>query len=185
MNVYDLPTSLEIGGIDYPIRTDFRAVIDVLISANDTELDPQSKAFVMLYIMFPTLENIPPELLQEALEKVCEFIDCGMKKSSAKQPRLLDWEQDAALIIPAINNVAHLEVRSLPYLHWWTFFGYFTQIGDCPLSTVVHIRTKKAKGQKFEQWEQEFYRENRSAVDFKSAADLEKEAVQKYFDKWL
>lgn len=185
MNVYELPTSIIIGNVSFPIRTDFRAVIDVLISANDPELDPQSKAFVMLYIMLPTLEDIPPELLQEALEKVCEFIDCGMRKSNGKQPRLLDWKQDAALIIPAINNVAHLEVRSLPYLHWWTFFGYFTQIGDCPLSTVVHLRSKKSKGQKLEQWEQEFYRENRNVVDFKFPADSEKETTQKYFDKWL
>ena len=63
--------------------------------------------------------------------------------------------------------MAGLEVRSLPFLHWWTFMGYFGAIGEGQLSTLVAIREKLRKGKKLESWEQDFYRQNRSRVDFK------------------
>lgn len=125
MITYDLPTSLEIGGVGYPIRSDFRAILDILIAASDPELDDLGKAIVMLQIMFPDWEKIPPEHIEEACKKACDFIDCGKKDDGKPKPRMIDWEQDASLIVPAVNGVAHTEVRALPYLHWWTFFGYF------------------------------------------------------------
>ncbi len=186
MNAYELPTSLVVGGTEYSIRSDFRAVLDVLISANDPELDNETKAWVMLKIMYPNLEDIPPEHLQEACEKVCAFIDCGQKDDGKPKPRLLDWEQDATMIVPAVNNVAHTEIRALPYLHWWTFWGYFMQIGDGLMSTVISIRQKRAKHEKLEKWEEKFCKENKDLIDLKTAdseaAKEEKTAILKWLD---
>ena len=64
------------------------------------------------------------------------------------------------MIVSAINNVAHTEIRALPYLHWWTFTGYYMAIGECPLSMVVGIRNKLAKHKKLEKYELEFKRQN-------------------------
>lgn len=69
--------------------------------------------------------------------------------------------------MPAVNSVAHTELRALPELHWWTFWGYFMSIGESLLSSVINIRLKKAKGKKLEKCEQEFYRENRKIIDIK------------------
>jgi hypothetical protein len=38
--------------------------------------------------------------------------------------------------------------------------GYFSAIGESPLSTVVGIRSKIAKGKKLEKYEQEFRHDN-------------------------
>lgn len=186
MNAYELPTTLYVGGVEYSIRTDFRAVLDVLISANDPELDQEAKVLVMLQIMFPNLEAIPEEHIQEACEKICEFIDCGQKNDGKPKPRLLDWEQDSLLIVPAVNNVAHTEIRALPYLHWWTFWGYFMQIGESLMSSVISIRQKKAKHEKLDKWEEKFYQENRELVDLKTRQSEtiknEKDAILKWLD---
>lgn len=186
MNAYELPTSLCVGGVEYSIRSDFRAVLDVLVSANDPELDQEMKAWVMLQIMFPDLEQIPEEHLSEACTKVCEFIDCGQKDDGKPKPRLLDWEQDGSMIVPAVNNVAHTEIRALPYLHWWTFWGYFMQIGESLMSSVISIRQKKAKREKLEKWEEKFYKENRDLIDLKTkqteAMQQEKESILKWLD---
>ncbi|MGN1025935.1 MAG: Gp15 family bacteriophage protein [Faecousia sp.] len=165
--MYDLPTSLEVGGVEYRIRSDFRAVIDILIAMNDPELDEQGKAAVILKILYPAWREIPPEHHQEALQKAAEFIDCGQKSDGKKHPRMIDWEQDAPLIIPAVNSVAHTEVRAIPDLHWWTFFGWFMEIGDSVFSNVLRIRDKKAKGKKLEKAEQEWYGKNRHLVNLK------------------
>ena len=167
MRGYDLPTSLAVGGIERPIRSDFRAVLDVLAAMNDPLLGEREKSAVMLYIMYPGLSEIDPRFYTEAAAAACDFIDCGQRGDGAARPRVFDWEHDAGLIVPAVNGVAHTEVRALPYLHWWTFWGYFTEIGDCLFSTVLGIRYKRARHKKLERWENDFCRENRSIVEMR------------------
>ena len=165
---YDLPTSLTIGEVVYPIRYNWRAVLDALIACADPELDGEGKAICILTILFPTWKEIPADRLTEALQRACEFIDCGQKDDGKTKPKMIDWEQDAAIIIPEINKVAGKEIRLDPNIHWWTFFGWFMGIGDGLLASVLHIRSKKSKGEKLEKWEQDFYKANKAIVDMKA-----------------
>lgn len=185
MNAYDLPTSLTIGEVEYPIRYGWRAVLDALAACADPELDDESKAYCMLRILFPTMEEIPAERLQEACERACEFIDCGQKEDGKPRPKLIDWEQDAAVIVPEINKVAGREIRLNPNIHWWTVFGWFMGIGDGLLASVLHIRSKKANGQKLEKWEQEFYQANKAMIDFHSQETDEIREEKENLLKWL
>ena len=79
----------------------------------------------------------------------------------------MDWEQDACIILPAVNRVLGGEVRAMPYLHWWTFLGAYMEIGESLFSTVLSIRDKRARGRKLETWEQEFYKANRALIELK------------------
>lgn len=185
MNAYELPTSLTVGGVGYPIRSGWRAVMDILTAMHDPELDDMSKQLVMLQIMYPGWKDIPPEHVQEALKQACDFIDCGQKDDGKPKPQMIDWEQDAAIIIPEINKVAKQEVRLAPDLHWWTFFGWFMGIGDGLLASVLHIRQKKAKRKKLEKWELEFYRENRELCDIRPRETDEIRIEKDNILKWL
>lgn len=185
MNAYSLPTSLTVGGVEYEIRSDFRAVLDVLSAMSDDELDERARTLVLLAVIYPGWESIPPEHLAEAVDAACEFIDGGQRRRgqaepTAKLPRLYDWEADAALIIPAVNGVAHTEVRALPYLHWWTFLGYFMEIGDSLFSTVLGIRKKRAAKKKLEPWESETVRAHREwfAPPKREGDRREREAIE-------
>ncbi len=190
MNVWSFPTSLNIGGVQYEIRTDYRVVLDLLIALNDPELsdsDNKMSAYmqsrVILEIMIPDCDNIPQGHIQEALDKVAEFIDMGIGDDS-KKPKTMDWEQDAAIIIPAINKVLNKEIRAEKYMHWWTFLGAYMEIGEGLFSNVIHIRQKKAKGKKLEKWELDFYKENKSLIDFQhkeKRSNEEKEMLRDYF----
>lgn len=171
MNAWSLPTSLAVGGVNYEIRTDFRAVLDILRACNDPDLPEWGRNEVMIRILYPEWETIPKESLPEACEKAVEFIDCGNKPGDDKKSRhrLMDWDQDAEMLIPAINKVyGGGDVRSLPYLHWWTFLGYYMEIGEGLFSSVLNIRSKRAKGKKLEKWEKEFERENRRLIKLKA-----------------
>ena len=185
MNAYDLPTSLEIGGVGYSIRYNWRAVLDILMAYNDPDLDPEAQTMVMLQILYPAWYSIPPEHIEEAIRKGCDFIDAGQKDDGKPKPKMIDWEQDASIIIPEINKVAGREIRLYPDIHWWTFLGWFMGIGDGLLASVLHIRQKKAKGQKLEKYEQEYYRENRALIDIRKRQTPEEKAEQEYFNKWL
>lgn len=185
MNAYELPESLLVNGKEYSIRSDFRAVLDILIAMNDPELDGTHKTMVMIQILYPEWKTIPPEDIGEAARMACKFIDCGESDEGKKKPKLIDWEQDAAIIVPAVNSVAHMDVRAVRNLHWWTFWAYFMEIGESVFSSVVSIRSKKAKGKKLEKWEQDYYKENRDMIDFRTKKTAEEEQLQEYFSKWL
>ena len=163
MNVWRLPDSLSIGGREIKIRPDFRNILRIIELMN-RDLPP-----LILWQAAEKLfydERIQPEHMAEAAEKLSEFISMGREEKPG--PKLIDWEQDAGPIIADVNRAAGFEVRSVPFLHWWTFLSFFNSIGEGQLSTIVSIRNKKAKHQKLDQWEQEFYSENRSEIDFKT-----------------
>lgn len=184
MTGYELPTSLNIGGVDFNIRTDYRAILDILIACNDPDLDEYAKSEVMIKILFIDWDDIPESMLEEACEKACDFIDCGQKEDK-KRPKLIDWQQDASIIIPAVNKVAHMEVRAVPYMHWWTFFSYFMEIGESLFSNVISYRNNRAKHKKPEKWEKDFYKENKSLIDFKSELSEEEKKQKETIAKWL
>lgn len=171
-----LPRSLKVGGKDYSIRYQFDAVLTVLSAYNDPDLEPEEKTEVLLTILYPDCQTIPSEHIAEAIEKAFEFIDCGQKNDGKPKPRVMDWNQDADIIIPAINKVAGMEVRDHPDLHWWTFWGYFMSIGDSLFSSVLHIRRKLASRKKLDKWEEEFYRENKHLVEIKTPETEEEKA---------
>lgn len=191
MYAWELPTSLEVGGKEYAIRTDYRVILDILAAMNDPEIfDPgmteeekkMEQSMTMLQILYIDFDSMPPKDWQEAMKKAVDFIDCGIKGDDKPKPRTMDWEQDAPIIAPEISKIAGRDIR-IGETHWWEFFGYYLGIGEGVFNTIVSIREKKRKGKKLEKWEQEFYRNNKSLVDLKikkaERSEEEKEELRK------
>ena len=168
MSAYELPTSLPVGDVDYPIRTDFRDILYLLQIFQDPDYEPDERAAIALRVLYETWEDIPEERYEEALEQAAAFIDGGLPGGEQKNgPRTVDWAQDGGLILPAVNRVLGGEARAMPYLHWWTFLGAYMEIGESLFTTVLDIRRKRAKGRKLEKWEQEFFKANRALVELR------------------
>ena len=162
-----LPTSVEVAGKEYAIRSDFRPVLDIMDALSDPDLSGEDRAEAVLTIFYPDVDEMPPEDYQEAISKFFWFMNGGEEPQKKNQPRLLDWEQDFPLIVGPVNRVLGKEVRDLKYLHWWTFQSAFMEIGDCTFAQVVNIRGKLARGKKMDKSDKEFYNRNRNLVDFK------------------
>ena len=96
--------------------------------------------------------------------------------------KTFDWEQDEKMIFSGVNKVAGFEVRSEEYLHWWTFLGYFSEMGEGLFTVVTNIRCKRAKGKKLEKWEQDFYREHYSMIEIRRRLSKEEQAEQDFVD---
>mgnify|MGYP000045523473 FL=1 len=125
---------------------------------------------------------MPASDYQEALNQCFRFIDRGQEnREKKKQPEIMSWEQDFGLYIAPINRIAGCEVRALEYLHWYSFLGYYQEIGDCLFAQVVSIRDKKARGKSLDKQEREFYRRNRDIVDLKTTYS---EAENELFAAW-
>jgi len=166
--MYELPTEIMIKDIPYHIRAngDYRMVLDVFSVLEDTELEQQERLISALIIFYDGMEEIEDVLampdLETAIKKMFEFCNGGREyeAQTKKSRKLIDWEDDSALICSAINHVAGKEIRSEPYIHWWTFLSYYMSVGECVLSTVVSIRDKTMRGKKLEKWETEYRNEN-------------------------
>lgn len=182
MMAWELPDSLEVNGNIYPIRTDFRDIINICVALSDPDLDDDSRTAVFFGILFKT--PVRAEDLKDAYEQGMKFISAGIEDDGRPAPTLMDWEKDASLIIPAVNKVAGAEVRAQK-MHWWTFVGYYMEIGESTFANVINIRTKKSKGKKLEDYEQEFYRENRGLIDLKPKLTEEEQAEKDALMKLL
>lgn len=193
MYAWELPTSLDVGGKEYAIRTDYRVILDILAAMNDPEIfepgmtEDEKKieqTMTMLQILYIDFDSIPPKDYQDAAEKAVDFIDCGIKGDDKPKPRTMDWEQDAPIIAPEISKIAGRDIR-IGKTHWWEFFGYYLGIGEGVFSIIVSIREKRRKGKKLEKWEKEFYQSNKSLVDLKSKkierSEEEKEELRRLF----
>lgn len=181
MSVWELPEILQVGGADWKIRSDFRAALDILKYFGDPDYEADEQWMICLDILYEEFQKMPQELYPEACRMARWFLDLGSEEQedAQKKPALMSWEQDAGMIIPAVNRVMGKEVRAVPYLHWWTFAGAYMEIGESLFSQVLAIRQKKQKRQKLEKWEREFYENNRNLIDLKKRYSEEEKQYQK------
>lgn len=193
INLWNLPQSLYVSGCDIHIRTDFRVVLDLLTALSDPDMSGETpeetnqiKALLTLEIMVPNYEDVLASVEPaELINAICDFIDMSISDEiddDKPHPRTMDWEQDARLIIPAVNKVIGHDIRAEKYMHWWTFLAAYMEIGECTFSHILSIRNKKARGKKLEKWEQEYIRENKNLVllkEKKSEEDIKREQAEK------
>lgn len=162
-----MPTTIKLRDEEFKIRQDgdYRMVLDCFNALNDVELSEQERLISCLIIFYNDINSLADLTkfsdVTDAVQQMFDFFNCGQKQIGMQSNyKLIDWNDDANIICSAINNVARTEIRALPYLHWWTFMGYYLAVGDSVLSTIVSIRHKIVKGKKLEKYEQEFRREN-------------------------
>jgi len=183
--MYDIPTSIEVNGQSYAIQNqgDYRMVLDCFVALSDEDLDVQIRIFSALIIFYAYFsEDIPDDIedenarfeicmkrlneldtdtLEQLIKQMYVFFNCGdYQEDEKKSPKLIDWKEDSQLICSAINKVSGQEIRSVPYMHWWTFMGYYLAIGESPLASIVSIRHKIITGEKLEKYERKFQHEN-------------------------
>lgn len=169
-DVWTLPQAVAVEGEEYAIHSDYRDILGIiawLTGAEGADLDPGQRWYVALRLFYPRFAAMPRSRWGPAAEALAAFIAGGRPGGRGDGARLLDWRQDAPLIVSGVNRVAGQDVRALPYLHWWSFLASFDAIGEGALCTVVAIRDKLRRGKKLEPWELDFYRSHRAQVDLR------------------
>lgn len=191
--MYELQTSVQINQASFDIRNkgDFRMVLDCFKALNDDELTQLEKIYICLIIFYEDFNSIEDvdkhlDIIEQLESEMFLFFNCGDAnvKSNTNNKKLVDWEKDSNIIIPAINNVAHTEVRALEYLHWWTFIGYYMSIGECLFGTVVSLRKKIAENEKLEKYEKKFIQDNPEYFNIDTRSNEQKAADEYFRSLW-
>ncbi len=185
-----LSKTLTVGGVEYDIDTDYRNVLRIFEAFEDPELSQEEKWIVAIFRMFSSFCDDDDVLqaaqdgfdISEAQKQILWFIAAGHPEKQIIELPVYSWSQDEQIIFSAVNKVAGRETRELKYLHWWTFLGYFNEVGEGTFSFIVGIRNKLNKGKKLEKHEKEFLSHNKDLVRLekrKSKEELEVEAHYK------
>ena len=189
--MYEIPTTITVGSTEYRIRNkgDYRMVLDCFSALQDASLNSNERLFCSLIIFYEDINCIADinkfEDLEEAATKMFDFFNCGRSQSVGNKMnhKLIDWEQDSQIICSAINKVANKEVRAEPYIHWWTFMGYYSAVGESLLSTIVSIRDKIVRGKKLEKHERIFRQENPEYFVWNTNS-IDEEAEELFNELW-
>lgn len=182
-----LPETLTVGGREYPIRTDYRDVLQVLEAFSDEELEHIEKWIVAVYLLFEdfscaddVLEAVEDGFdLGEAVRQISWFLSVGKPEEKDRDAPLYDWKQDEQMIFAAVNKVAGREVREADYMHWWTISGYVNSVDKDDFWTfVISIRDKLNKKKKLEKNEREFLNKNRELVILEKRKTREEQELE-------
>lgn len=188
-----LPEVLTVGGEDYPIRADYRNILQVFEAFQDPELTQEEKWIVAIYLLFEDFACDDDVLqaaqdgfdLDEAMKQISWFISAGQPEKQVLEQPTYNWRQDEQMIFSAVNKVAGRETRELEYLHWWTFLGYFNEVGEGTFSFIVGIRHKLNKGKKLEKHEKEFLFHNKELVLMKKPLTKEEQEQEDAYKSLL
>ena len=183
MTAWQLPQQVTFEDVTYKLHTDYRDILEIFSYFEDPDLPDSLKWRIALALFYEG--EIPGEHQQKAMEFLAQFLKGGRQDGDKPAPRLLDWGQDAGVIVAEVNKVAGQEIRALPYVHWWTFLSWFHGIGEGQLSLLVGIREKLRKGKKLEPHEKDYYREHKAQVDLKKRYSREEIAQKQALEKLL
>lgn len=127
-----LPTTIEIGGTEYEIDSDFRTAIRFALLMQDSAIADNVKLDIALYMFFGEADILNVE---EAVEQILLFYQCGKtdkKGGSGKAPakRVYDFEYDADLIFSAFLEQYGIDLQKIAYLHWWKFRALFVGLSE-------------------------------------------------------
>ena len=176
--MFDLPTSVTVSGCEYPIRTDFRVILEIFVMLDDPDLTDADKTAALLRMFYVNRPKDP----KAALQAFTDFVDprSSQKAERIKQSPLIDWSQDFDLMVAPINHILGFECRSADYLHWHTFLAAYLEIPpESVFARVLRIREKLRTGKKLEKYERTWYNKNRDLVHLKpKLSQAEEELIE-------
>lgn len=158
--VDQLPTAVMIEDREYPINSDFRACLRVIMAFEDDQLTSTEKQIVLLDNLYP----IMPHELQVAVEQALKFLNGGkISSGEVTGPRLYSFDQDAAFIFAAFRQTHGLDLETAN-LHWWKFLALFMDLGsETTFCGLIGLR-KRIKTGTASKEERAAYREMKETI---------------------
>lgn len=147
----ELPETVEIGGNECPINTDFRYSVLFEMMMQDEDVPKKEKTIKALELYYPILP--PMKHVDEAVDKLLWFYRAGKKEKKTGRDaetddfedriqRVYSFEHDNAYIYSAFLSQYGIDLQDIPYLHWWKFKALFIALDDdCKISKIMEYRS--------------------------------------------
>lgn len=168
------PTSVDVGGIDYIIASDFRAMIEIEELIMEKSITEEQKVFAKEIMQlnkeisyeeacgnaryYEALklfykEDIPQDL-EEAIEKLIWFYGCGKqgKEEKLSKKPVYSYRHDFDYINAGFLQDYRIDLLEVEFLHWWKFVSLFSALrDDCKIREIMGYRGADMRGMDKEQ----------------------------------
>lgn len=128
-----LPDSIQAGGSDFKILTDFRDWLKFGDLMKDEALEDIEK----LDFMRNWLVEIPEEMTAELFTGLRDFCAARELEPDRDEPEehprkapTFDWKLDAACVLADFRRFYQIDLLKIPYLHWWEFLSLLRALPD-------------------------------------------------------
>lgn len=179
-----LPTSITVGGVEYPIKTDFRDWIEFekqLTAYSDSDVEKANQIIsAVMYVM-----DVIPEDIQSALNEILNFYSCSDDWKNVKKPTsngktpIFDYYFDSPYIYAAFVEKYNIDLTETD-MHWWKFRALMKSLTECKLSEIISYRSMKIDN-KLPRSQKEFYTEMKRIYAIpldKELLDRDKELIE-------
>ena len=145
MSLYHAPPeSLTVGGLEYPIDTDFRAWVQFQAAMTEKGTDGEKAERLCAFM---EQMGLPPG--EEALEAMLNFYTAASTEKAVagqkNRPAAFDFEKDSEYIFAAFMGAYDIDLTTAR-LHWWTFKALFKALPeDCEFCRIMRYRTVDLK----------------------------------------
>lgn len=142
----ELPCAVKIGGVEYPIFTDFRDWLNFFELLDDKELTERHRFETAMHWYTDKIPANPEEAFSALLGfALCEDIPKAGKKRKPDEDNntrapVFSWLYDAPFIVGAFMQVYGIDLLSTN-MHWYSFIALFQALPeDVPLKQRISLR---------------------------------------------
>jgi len=133
-----------VAGHLYPVHTDFRVCLRLVMACEDPQLTEYEKHFLLLSQLFKEL----PEDHEAGLTAANLFLN-GDQEPDNDEPsplKLYSFKQDSNFIFAAFRQIHGIDLTTAS-LHWWQFMALFFDLGsETAFSNLVALRREVYSG---------------------------------------
>lgn len=190
-----LPTTVNVGGIDYPINTDFRTSILFEQMAVDAEIENEEKWKYLLEYYYEGI-RITDKNINGLVEEALKFYRCdrgqlqsdneGCKDSSnSSSDKIYDFDYDDMHIYSAFLQQYSIDLQDIEYLHWWKFKAMFNGLKeDCKFCKILEYRSVNLSDIKDEE-QKRHYKTMKDIYKLPTKLNIEEEKRQEEITRCL
>lgn len=160
MNLFyeEYPTTINVGEREIPIITDFREYVKLMDMLRDDTLNSSEKFFLLKqYFLFE------PDDYSMALDALTDFVvmksegeenNYSNDDTEPAKKEVYSFEYDYPFIFSAFLSEYGINIRTIPYMHWWEFKNLFdglpenTEIKQRIMYRNIDLNTIKDKDEK-------------------------------------
>lgn len=148
-----LPTTVTVGGVEYPINTDFRTSILFEQMAADPDIESEDKWRYLLEYYYQGIV-VTGENVKEFVEQALKFYSCNKQLSSKENEgdlqenegsyqsdKIYDFDFDDTYIYTAFLQQYGIDLQEIEYLHWWKFKAMFDSLQDSKFCKILEYRS--------------------------------------------
>lgn len=167
--IWDLPTTVEIDGVEHKIRDkcEYRVMLNVSDALDDEELDTDNRLRCALFIFYEDWDKITN--IEKAIEEMMKILNRGKEvdPNEHEKVKTIDWKHDLENLTAPMNHILGYSFRDKDkYTHWYDWAGAINEISpDSYFGQILTIRIKLSKGKPLDKQERQFYNENKKDID--------------------